>query len=73
MAIDKIIDSSLELIGKTPMLNAARYAAKAEADKANILVKLEYLNPTGSAKDRAALSMIEEGAFSPKEPVSWVG
>lgn len=60
MAIDKIIDSSLELIGKTPILNAARYAAKAEADKANILVKLEYLNPTGSAKDRAALSMIED-------------
>lgn len=60
MAIDKIVDSSLELIGKTPILNAVRYAAKAEADKANILVKLEYLNPTGSAKDRAALSMIED-------------
>lgn len=60
MAIDKIVDSSLELIGNTPMLHALRYAAKAGADKANILVKLEYLNPTGSAKDRAALSMIED-------------
>ena len=60
MAIDKIVDSSLELIGNTPMLHAVRYAAKAGADKANILVKLEYLNPTGSAKDRAALSMIED-------------
>lgn len=60
MAIDKIVDSSLELIGNTPMLHALRYAAKAGADKANIFVKLEYLNPTGSAKDRAALSMIED-------------
>lgn len=56
----KIVNSSLELIGDTPLLNATRYAAKADADKATILAKLEYLNPTGSTKDRAALSMIED-------------
>lgn len=56
----KIVNSAIELIGGTPLLNASRYAAKANADKAFILAKLEYLNPTGSAKDRAALSMIEE-------------
>lgn len=56
----KIVNSVLELIGETPILNAKRYAVKAEVGKVSILAKLEYLNPTGSAKDRAALSMIEE-------------
>lgn len=56
----KIIKSALELIGETPLLKASRYAKYAEAEGATILAKLEYLNPTGSAKDRAALSMIED-------------
>ncbi len=56
----KIVNSELELIGSTPLLNAKRYAMEAEANKAVILAKLEYLNPTGSAKDRAALSMIND-------------
>ena len=51
----KIIQSSLELIGNTPLMKAERYTA----DK-NIFAKLEYLNPTGSAKDRAALFMIKD-------------
>ena len=58
--MSKISNSLLELIGATPLLNASRYAAKAGVDKAVILAKLEYLNPTGSAKDRAALFMIED-------------
>ena len=49
----------IDLIGKTPLMRADRYAASAGI-KADILVKLEYLNPTGSVKDRAALSMIED-------------
>jgi len=56
----KIVESSLELIGDTPLLNASRYAAKANAANATILVKLEYLNPAGSVKDRVALAMIED-------------
>ena len=56
----KVIESALELIGGTPLLKASRYARCAEAEGATILAKLEYLNPTGSAKDRAALSMIED-------------
>ncbi|MCD8040588.1 MAG: cysteine synthase A [Clostridia bacterium] len=55
-----IKQSSLELIGNTPILNASRYAAKAGATNATILVKLEYLNPAGSVKDRIALAMIED-------------
>ncbi|MBQ7795653.1 MAG: cysteine synthase A [Lachnospiraceae bacterium] len=56
----KIIESSLELIGNTPLLRASRYAAKANAEKAIILVKLESLNPAGSVKDRTALAMIDD-------------
>ena len=52
--------SSLELVGNTPLLDAERYAKAAGADDAVILAKLEYLNPTGSVKDRAALYMIED-------------
>ena len=55
-----MIDSSLELIGNTPLLHASRYAANAEITNAAILAKLEYLNPTGSVKDRAALMMIQD-------------
>lgn len=56
----KIIQSAIELIGDTPLLYARRYAAKSGVEGATILAKLEYLNPTGSVKDRAALSMIED-------------
>ena len=62
----KIIESALELIGNTPLLKADRYAKAAGATKANILVKLEYLNPAGSVKDRVALSMIEDAEKSGK-------
>ncbi|MCD8372801.1 MAG: cysteine synthase A [Clostridia bacterium] len=55
-----IKQSSAELIGNTPILNASRYAAKAGVTDAEILVKLEYLNPAGSVKDRIALAMIED-------------
>ena len=52
--------SSLELIGNTPLLKLNNYTQKAGIDGADILAKLEYLNPAGSVKDRIALSMIED-------------
>ncbi|MBR4182283.1 MAG: cysteine synthase A [Lachnospiraceae bacterium] len=52
--------SSLELIGNTPLLKLNNYTKKAGIDGADILAKLEYLNPAGSVKDRIALSMIED-------------
>lgn len=55
-----ILDSSLELIGGTPILKLNRYAAEAGVSDAVILAKLEYLNPAGSVKDRVALAMIED-------------
>lgn len=52
--------SAVELIGKTPLLEVANYEKNHEITDATILVKLEYLNPAGSVKDRIALNMIEE-------------
>ncbi len=56
----EIRESALELIGGTPLLRLNRYSEKAGVTKANIIAKLEYLNPAGSVKDRIALSMIED-------------
>lgn len=64
-----IKESVLELIGKTPLLKLNRYMKYAGIEEAVILAKLEYLNPAGSVKDRAALFMIEDaenrGLISP--------
>ena len=60
----KITESALELVGKTPLLRASRYAKNVGAEQADVLVKLEYLNPAGSVKDRIALAMIEDAETS---------
>ena len=51
---------ALELIGGTPILNISRYAERKGITETTLLAKLEYLNPTGSVKDRIALAMIED-------------
>lgn len=48
------------LIGNTPMFEVKRLEEKHQL-QARVLVKLESFNPAGSAKDRAALSMILDG------------
>ena len=48
-----------ELIGNTPLFRPTVYNER-HACGANLLCKLEYLNPAGSIKDRAALYMIED-------------
>lgn len=55
-----IKSSALELIGNTPLLKISRYCSAVGATEANVLAKLEYLNPAGSAKDRVSLEMIED-------------
>ena len=64
----KIYSDIKELIGNTPLFRPALYNER-HAGGANILCKLEYLNPAGSTKDRAALYMIEDaeakGLISP--------
>ncbi len=55
----KIYESVTELIGRTPLLEV-KNLEKEFGLRARVLVKLEYFNPAGSVKDRAALSMIED-------------
>ncbi|MBQ9858415.1 MAG: cysteine synthase A [Oscillospiraceae bacterium] len=52
-----IYKSFTELIGKTPMVELSNYG---KALNAKLLAKVEFFNPTGSAKDRPALEMIND-------------
>jgi cysteine synthase A len=55
----RVVESILELVGQTPMLRLRRLeAANGDAGCAEIWAKLEYLNPGGSLKDRAALGIV---------------
>src|SRR3990172_9815086 len=49
--------SMTELVGDTPVVKLAKVVPEGAAD---IFVKLEWFNPTGSYKDRMALAIIEE-------------
>ena len=51
----RIADEITDLVGSTPMLRLGRLARPGDAD---VFAKLEFLNPGGSIKDRAALGMI---------------
>ena len=55
----KYYKGAMELIGGTPLVEVVNIE-KELGLKAAVLVKLEYLNPAGSVKDRAAKSMIED-------------
>ena len=55
-----IVKSAIELVGNTPLMQIDRYKTAAGLGDVTLLAKMEYLNPAGSVKDRAALSMIED-------------
>lgn len=55
----KIYQGAAELIGNTPLMEIVNVEG-ALGLEARILVKLEYLNPAGSVKDRVAREMIED-------------
>src|ERR1700724_1032372 len=61
----RIADDITELVGQTPMLQLKRVVPAGSAD---VFAKLEYLNPGGSVKDRAAVGIIsraeEEGKLT---------
>ena len=50
------INNITEAIGRTPLMKLNKIGRDAGA---NVFVKLEYLNPSGSYKDRMALAMVE--------------
>ncbi|MFI3287124.1 MAG: cysteine synthase A [Rikenellaceae bacterium] len=54
-----IAKNLIELIGNTPLVELSRFQGGNSASGAQIIAKLEYFNPAGSVKDRAALAMIE--------------
>jgi cysteine synthase A len=56
MMVTHAVDDILKTIGNTPVVRLKRLAPATGAD---VFVKLEYFNPTGSYKDRMALAMIE--------------
>jgi cysteine synthase len=62
----RVADDITELVGETPMLRLKRIVP---AGSAAVFAKLEYLNPGGSVKDRAAIGIIkraeEEGRLAP--------
>ena len=67
---EKIYDSLIQLVGKTPLVRLHGYE-KLHGLKAHLLAKVEYFNPIGSIKDRIVLRIIEdaerEGKISPEK------
>ena len=59
----KIYGSAAELIGGTPLVRFSAFG-KAAGAGAEILAKLEYLNPAGSAKDRVGKEMLDAALSS---------
>lgn len=66
ISLNRVADNITELIGNTPVVRLNRLVG---ADDADVYVKLEYFNPSGSVKDRAAFNMIvqaeQEGLLKP--------
>jgi cysteine synthase A len=62
----RVVDNITELVGQTPLLHLKRLVPPGAAD---VFAKLEYMNPGGSVKDRAAIGMISraerEGKLAP--------
>ena len=62
----RVADDIIQLVGETPMLKLRRLVRAGSAD---VFAKLEYLNPGGSLKDRAAIGIIrraeQDGKLAP--------
>ena len=64
----KIAQALTDLVGNTPLLELARFEKRHHL-RAHLIAKLEYFNPAGSTKDRAAVEMIrcaeQQGRLAP--------
>lgn len=64
----KIAQALTDLVGNTPLLELARFGKRHHL-RAHLIAKLEYFNPAGSTKDRAAVEMIrcaeQQGRLAP--------
>ena len=52
----RVAEDITELVGETPLLKLKRLVPP---ESAEVFAKLEYLNPGGSVKDRAAIGIIQ--------------
>lgn len=57
MSKNRMVNSVTELIGDTPAVRLSRLTGENDAE---VYVKLEYFNPSGSVKDRAAMNLIAQ-------------
>lgn len=57
--MSKLYPRAEDLVGRTPLLELGRLA-RCQGLRARVLAKLEFFNPAGSVKDRAALAMVED-------------
>lgn len=57
--MSRTVKSALDLVGNTPLLEVTKIEKKYNL-KGKLFVKLEYLNPAGSVKDRIAKGMVED-------------
>ena len=57
--MSRIYTSADQLVGRTPLLELT-HLEQLYGLEARLLAKLEYLNPTGSVKDRAAKAMLDD-------------
>ena len=68
----RVADNILDLVGQTPMVRINRLGTP--TPRAEILAKLEFLNPGGSIKDRAALGIIldaeRRGVLNPGDTIT---
>jgi len=63
MSRPRVVDDIIQLVGDTPMLQLKRVVPTSSA---HIFAKLEYLNPGGSVKDRAAIGIIRRAEHEGK-------
>lgn len=63
--MSNVYKGTWDVIGKTPLIEVENIE-KAHDLKARVLVKVEYFNPAGSVKDRAAKYMIDDAEKSGK-------
>ncbi len=58
--MSKVVESAIELIGKTPLLKISRFAKSEGIEDVNVFAKLEGYSLSGSVKDRIAFAMIDD-------------
>ena len=64
----KYADSIVDLVGDTPLVKLQHVT---EGVACTVLVKLEYMNPGGSSKDRIAARIIARGSTWREREVGW--